>query len=584
VATTAEVAKLVAELSLDSRKFNAAVDKAVSKTRGLRESLGRIGGIAGRGLATAARNLTRIAAVGIGGLSIAIKTGLDDLAALENATMKVSGALKQMGQDGQVSASQVARWANEIEQSIGAAFDDKAITDATANLIRFGAVTPDNLREAMQVMTDLAAKTGSVESASSLLGKALADPTKASGRLTRAGVILTKQQQKQIDTLVKAGKVTEAQAVLLDIIAEKTKGAAEATQGPYQRALSTLGDSLEDARKALAEGFMPLIERFAGEASAFFSKPETISNIRSFGERLADAAQAGLEFAKKIPWSAIGDGLRIAADFAGKLFDAFRNLPPDVQATLIALGGLDRLTGGAVSGIAAELGKGLIKGVLSMNAAVVNINAARVTGAGGLGVGGPVAAGGGRIGSALGTAAKIVVPLGVGVAIAEAVKEASGQSESEWQATYEARLKRMGLFGPDAFGGTRRTETTRRIIRVERTPAAATARVATGPAAGPNAANPIKDMTAQTVSAIGMLGSSLGAKLTANAEAVRTGTTKTVSKQDSANAILGRIAAKRTQFSVTVPVSVTTNVSVRDQQQRAAAYQRMAARAGLSVL
>ena len=97
----------------------------------------------------------------------------------------------------------VANWANQIEADTEAAFDDKDIVAATTTLIRYGKVSDENLRPAMEVMTDLAARTGDVESAATLLGKALADPAKAAGKLARSGVILTKAQQKQIKAMVR---------------------------------------------------------------------------------------------------------------------------------------------------------------------------------------------------------------------------------------------------------------------------------------------------------------------------------------------------------------------------------------------
>src|SRR5205085_9425524 len=131
------------------------------------------------------------AAVGVGATFIAknVESGLSSLAQLESAVGSVDGAIKQMGLTGKLTGTQVATWANEIEASIGAAFDDKEITQAATTLLRFGKVTETNLRPALVVMTDLATKTGSVDSAASLLAKALADPEKAAGKLARAGVV-----------------------------------------------------------------------------------------------------------------------------------------------------------------------------------------------------------------------------------------------------------------------------------------------------------------------------------------------------------------------------------------------------------
>ena len=80
--------------------------------------------------ARSAGNLAKIgvpcAAVGIG---VAVKNGIDSLVELESAVTNVDGAIAQLGPHGQGRrAAQVATWANEIEASMQAAFDDKEIT------------------------------------------------------------------------------------------------------------------------------------------------------------------------------------------------------------------------------------------------------------------------------------------------------------------------------------------------------------------------------------------------------------------------------------------------------------------------
>lgn len=394
--------------------------QAAKNLKGVDAAVASIGARAGKGLRTAASNMLKLGAaagaVGVGLGVIAVKGGVQSLATLETAVTSVDGAIKQMGQSGQITGANVASWANEIETSIGAAFDDKDITAATANLIRFGKVTPKNLRTAMVVMTDLAVKTGSVESASELLGKALADPIKATGKLSRYGIILTKTQQAQIKAFVKAGKTADAQAVILDALSASTTGAAAASQGPYARAMAIFSDVTEDAQRAISEGFLPVLTRAADWLRTKLGDPSTMSNIRTLGDNLASAFDKALDFVEGIDWNSLGQGLKVAADWAGKLFGAFMALPPEVKGTIIALAGLDKLSGGAISGIAGELGKGLIKGVLNMNAAVVNVNAAKVNGGGpdlgkSGGKGGGAPSGGGISGML-----KTLGPLGVAAA------------------------------------------------------------------------------------------------------------------------------------------------------------------------
>ncbi len=398
----------MAEYTLSILVKAVGAAKASKDLTGVDAAVSRIGAHAGQGLRTAASNIAKLGAVVAVGLGAAVKTGLDDLATLENATSSVDGAIRQVGLTGKLTGSQVATWANEIEASIGAAFDDKEIVAASAQLLRFGKVAPRNLRPAMVVMTDLATKTGSVDSAAALLAKALADPAKAAGKLARSGVVLTKQQQAQIAALMKAGKAAQAQALLLSLLAKTTKGAAAASQGPYKRALSILADVSEDARKALAEGFLPVIERVATMLSTQLAKPATMANIREFGQGLARGLDSLISVAERLPWGSIADAMKLAGAGAKAALEVFTAMPPWVQTAILTGWGLNKLSGGALTGIVGELGKGLIKGVLGMNAGVVNINAGVVNGGGGLP--GPAAGGGGGV---LGTAARMVIPVAI---------------------------------------------------------------------------------------------------------------------------------------------------------------------------
>jgi hypothetical protein len=406
-----ETAKLVASLELKDH-FSGPAKKAAASLGKLESKAFRAGQQIGKGLQNAAHNVRNIGLVAAAGITLAVKQGLSSLAELETATTSVQGAITQMGQAGQVSAAQVATWANEIETSVQAAFDDKAITAAASTLIRFGKVAPQNLRQSLVVMTDLAAKTGDVDSAATLLARALADPAKAAGKLARQGIILTKSQEKTIKAMVKAGKTAEAQEFLLSELAKTTSGAATASVGEYGDALNMLEDASEDAKKALAVGFFPIIKKVSNLLSTELAKPATLNAIRSFGQDLADAFDSVLEIGRKLPWGTIGDSLKIAGAGAKAVLSAFTSLPPWVQTAVLTGWGLNKLTGGVLSDVIGGLASGLIKGVLGMNAGIVNINAAVVNGPGGIpGVPGAKTPGG--PGSVIGNAAKVILPVAI---------------------------------------------------------------------------------------------------------------------------------------------------------------------------
>jgi TP901 family phage tail tape measure protein len=201
--------------------------------------------------------------------------------------------------------------------------------------------------------------------------------------------------------------MSDAQGTAARQMAERQKG--------LNFQLERLKALARDAGITIGAKLIPKLVPLGERAIAFLETHQ--DDIERFGDEIAGGFDKAAQFAEKIPWAQVGSGLKTAAQWAGILMDAFMDLPPDVQTTLIALAGLNKLSGGAITGIVSELGKGLIKGVLSMTAAVVNINAGVVRGGGAPGTGGAAAGGGGRGGA--GTALLVggaAVGLATGVA------------------------------------------------------------------------------------------------------------------------------------------------------------------------
>jgi hypothetical protein len=436
----AETAELAIKISLTGN--------AKAGIKDLKTNLGSLGKSAGsiaRGIAVSAT-----AAVGVAGAIVGknVKSGLESLSQLESAIASVDGALQNAGGDlekGGLSGQRIATWANEIEAAIGAAFDDKDITQATTTLIRFGKVTPSNLRPAMEVMTDLATKTGDVDSAASLLAKALADPEKAAGKLARSGVILTKEQQKQIKAMVEAGDAAGAQKLLLDALTKTTKGAAAASQGPYQRSLSVLRDVTEDAQRALAEGFLPVIEEVRDILSKELAKPGTLDRIKEFGRTLAGGLRGLVNTVRQLPWDQIGAAVGGIVDLGKNIGKAFLDLPPEAKGLILSLAALNKLSGGAVINVGVDLLKGtggalfqqfLGKGSVANPMYVIPVG-------GGLG-GGEGIAGGVRGGaSTLMALLPASLILGIGEQIGEGIFQALG-GKKPGEAGYDVRGTDLG--------------------------------------------------------------------------------------------------------------------------------------------
>jgi hypothetical protein len=234
--------------------------------------------------------------------------------------------------------------------------------------------------------------------------------------LAKQGIILTKAEKDQIDELVKAGKMGRAQAMVLSILERRTKGAAAAMNGPYKDAMETLGDVTEDAQKALAIGFMPVLQRVADKLSTAMADPATMKRIEGFGRILADAFDSALKMAEKLPWDKIGASLELAATGAKTILGVFTAMPDWVQTAVLTGWGLNKLTGGALGKIGLELIGGLRGStpMTPMYTKEVGLPGALGGGKGVLPLGGAGAAAGAGAGGILIAAASVTA---IGVAI-----------------------------------------------------------------------------------------------------------------------------------------------------------------------
>ena len=186
----------------------------------------------------------------------------------------------------------------------------------------------------------------------------------------------------------------------------------------FSAKLKLLKSNLEDAGITIGQALIPALSDLASEFTEWLQRDEVKAGIKQFAEDAANGLRDLVGWAKSLDWESIGNSLKTAASFAKGLVDAFLSMPSWVQQAVVTGWGLNKLTGGAVGAIVGELGKGLIRGVLGINAGVVNVNAATVNG--GVGAAGPAAAGGRGL---LGTAAKFVLGPAAAIALGKEIAQ-----------------------------------------------------------------------------------------------------------------------------------------------------------------
>jgi phage-related minor tail protein len=138
---------------------------------------------------------------------------------------------------------------NEQASKLQAAttFDDEAIGSAQAMLLTFTQIRGLNFDRTIEAATDLATVMGTdVTDAAKILGKALSDPEQGLGALRKAGVTFTDAETGVIQKMVEAGKIAEAQGIILDKLQSTMGGAAEAARDTLGGALQALKNSFDN--------------------------------------------------------------------------------------------------------------------------------------------------------------------------------------------------------------------------------------------------------------------------------------------------------------------------------------------------
>ena len=220
---------------------------------------------------------------------------------------RLTGSIVRLGEKSPISIEQAMDLSQQFKNLVGGS--DDVVLAMQDVILRFDKISSDTFPRVIEQSADLAVALGtSPTQAATLLGKVLqdlgTDGVGSIGRLKAAGVALTEEQNKQILSLVEAGKVTEAQNVLLDALAATTGGkaltASQSLTGQWDIFKETIADAGEGVAMKLlppltelAEKVLPIIMPLIGQvADALGGFAETLAS----GNISGALAQIGVDF------------------------------------------------------------------------------------------------------------------------------------------------------------------------------------------------------------------------------------------------------------------------------------------------
>ena len=215
-----------------------------------------------------------IALQGINALAGGIKDAFGNAATYQKLGNQLAQTIETTGNAAQISVDGVKALAGSLESLSGV---DENLIVQNANLLATfkgieneGGKAGGTFDRTMQAALDLSTAMGiDLTAATKGLGKALSNPIKGLGALSKAGIVFTDQELKRIKALQQSGKLHEAQAIILKKVEGRFEGAAEAAgkgfEGSIARLNDAIGDLLRDAVTPLLEPLASMAEKIASD-------------------------------------------------------------------------------------------------------------------------------------------------------------------------------------------------------------------------------------------------------------------------------------------------------------------------------
>lgn len=298
----AELEKANRKISLFERNTSLSLDKVNKRFDkigfGLKASLGAL-----------------LGAVSFKQIIDASGEAAERMASLENAVERAGDAAG--GRTAKQFAAAAREIANVTTQTGG------AVQNVQQLLLRFQNIRSDRFDEATTRVLDLSAALGQdLDTAAKTVGRALADPIKGVTALGKAGVVFSDSQKKLLKDLVESGRRAEAQGLILDSLAKKFGGAAEAARNNFGGALKGVKNALGDLLEI--EGGLPQATESLNELAKTLQDPA----VRAGADALFSVIVRGASAAAKF----LGETIAGLAILAGQGQDAAVNLDNQIRA------------------------------------------------------------------------------------------------------------------------------------------------------------------------------------------------------------------------------------------------------------
>jgi hypothetical protein len=316
-------------LTANKSRFSAEMKAARAELRGWERTVQQ----SSQRARSAVRGVvTGVGLIGAAGLAAALHEGTSELIDMQKVGAQTDQIVGRMGRSAFVTTKQVEGLSQQILRMSG--IDDQAVQGAANLVLTMGRLDNStgrarvNMNRATMAAADLSTRLGGdVTAAAKMVGKALAEPEKASGKLGRTIGGLTEAQNKQIEAAMKANDVARAQDVILTALEQKVGGAAKAYGETAPAQIAKAREAFAGVAADLVARGVPAFLEFTREAERSVHAFEQWSNTPEGQKALSDISSLA---------STAAGGIREVGSAA---FDGVQFLAAHKTAVLSVVGG-----------------------------------------------------------------------------------------------------------------------------------------------------------------------------------------------------------------------------------------------------
>lgn len=209
----------------------------------------------------------------------------------DQATAQFDASLKSTGNTVGIAREQLLKMSTDLMGK--SLFDDDAITSAQSKLLTFTNIQKDAYKGTLQGIVDMSSKLGmSLDGTTEMVGKALNDPAKYLGALTRSGTTFSESQIKTIQSLTKTGHLAQAQSLIIRELGKEYGGSAEAASKAGTGGWTVLYNKFNNIRESVGG----LLVQGANQGLPI------LNNLVDQGQKAADWISEHLDGIKESFW------------------------------------------------------------------------------------------------------------------------------------------------------------------------------------------------------------------------------------------------------------------------------------------